>query len=97
MTTLMVTVIFLLADGTPAKTAIVSCLGVPVYNAGSDDAAQLDDGSPLILDSRGAMVVEAAPQTTLMCSAKAQGQTWTGALTLAKHTKTTRIYLKGSM
>jgi hypothetical protein len=96
MTTILATVIFLLADGTPAKTAIVSCLGVPVYNAGSDDAAQLEDGSPLILDSRGAMVIEAAPQTTLMCTAKAQGQTWMGSITLTKQTKTTRIRLKGS-
>jgi hypothetical protein len=96
MTSLLVTVIFLLADGTPAKTAYVSCLGVPVYNSGSDTPAQLAEGSPLILDSRAAMVIETEPNTTITCTAKAEGQRWAGAITFTKGMKTTRIRLKGT-
>jgi hypothetical protein len=96
MTTILATVIFLLADGTPAKTAIVSCLGVPVYHAGSDEVLSLDEGSPLLIDSRGAFIVEVMPNTTLTCTAKAHGQTWAGDLTFTKTTKKTRrIVLKG--
>jgi hypothetical protein len=94
MTSILATVIFLLADGTPAKTALVSCLGVPVYNAGSDTHESLEDGSPLVLDSRGAFIVEVEPPTTLLCKARAEGQQWTGAIMFTPHTKTQRFYLK---
>jgi hypothetical protein len=50
----------------------------------------------LLIDSRGAFIVEVMPNTTLTCTAKAHGQTWAGDLTFTKTTKKTRrIVLKG--
>lgn len=92
--TILVTVIWLLADGTPAKDATVFCSGVPILASGSDDRTLVED-APLAIDSRGAMIVIDVPKT-MTCVATQQGQIWRGPIELSRAKRVQRIYLKGT-
>lgn len=94
MTTVILSLIFLLADGTPAKHAIVSCPQIPTYLSGDDARTTIEDAT-LLIDSRGAtiLIMEPGPLT---CSARYQGQAWTGTLSITKGRNVIRVYLKES-
>lgn len=85
MTAILVTLIFLLADGSPAKLATVSCAGLAVFTAGDDASQPIAEGTPLILDSRGATIlsVERPPQT-IACWARFETQAWRDEIVLSK-------------
>lgn len=57
MAGILATLIFLLADGTPAKSADVRCLGLAVFESGSDIGQPMPEGSSLIVDARGAVII----------------------------------------
>ena len=94
ISTILVTVIWLLADGTPAKYATVFCQGVQILASGSDLGEVIED-APLMIDSRGAMVVIDVPKT-ITCVAHHQGQLWRGEIELSKAKKVQRFTLKGT-
>ena len=92
MSTLLVTVIFLLADGRPAKQAWVYCSGLVIALVGSDRGETIEN-APLMIDSRGALLINSEPKT-ITCSARQDGQVWRGPIVLSKAEKIQRIYLK---
>lgn len=87
----LLTVIFLLANGKPARDAWVYCDGVPIYQAGDDTHEILED-APLILDSRGAAIFELAPTAHVVCTARQDNQ-WV-RVTLDTKKKRQLVYLK---
>lgn len=95
-TSMLVTLIFLLADGAPAKDATVICSGVEVFAAGDDAQVQVDEGTPLIVDSRGAIQLIAKQPRTVTCNATFNSQRYSGQITLSRHGQVTKLYLKES-
>lgn len=93
MTTILVTLLFLLSDGTPAKDATVICAGVEVFTAGDDAQAPVDGSTPLIVDSRGAVLLQAKP-TTITCNARWNAWYFSGPIDLKTHGQVTRLYLE---
>lgn len=94
MTTILATLIFLLADGSPAKAAYVSCTGIDVFTAGDDAQVTIEEGSPLILDSRGAVQLITEQPRTIACHARQTDFVWQGDIRLARHGQITRLYLQ---
>ena len=94
VSTILVTVIWLLADGTPAKYATVFCHGVQIHASGSDERELVED-VPIAIDSRGAMHVIDVPKT-ITCVAHYEGQLWRGSIELSKAKRVQRLYLKGT-
>lgn len=80
MSNLLLTVIFLLADGSPAKKATVSCPTVLVSVIGSDRGELAEDGSAIVLDSRGAFILELPKPMPIACWAAYNTQRWGGFL-----------------
>lgn len=93
MNTILVTIFFLLADGTPAKDASVVCGNISVYLAGDDDRKPLE-GLELILDSRAAFIIEALPPITIDCVATFDGARFVGPIALKKHGDKVRVILR---
>lgn len=91
-TSVLVTLIFLLGDGRPARNADVRCVGVPIYAAGDDGQKLLDDGTSLIIDKRGAIILLVEP-TTITCDAKSGLYYWKGAIALEKHGQVKTIWM----
>lgn len=89
-TSILVTLLFVLADGRPAKNADVRCTGVPVYAAGDDEQKRRPDGTSLIVDRRGAVIVFLEPRT-ITCDAKFDVYHWTGPIALKRHGQVTTI------
>jgi hypothetical protein len=95
MTSLLVTVIFLLTDGAPARHAWVTCSGVAMFEAGNDfEANEAPDGARLLLDSRGAVVLIAPRPTTIDCHAMQDGAAFWGPVKLTKNGQVTKVVLK---
>ena len=92
--TLLVTLIFLLADGTPARQARVVCDGITVFLAGDDGSRKTHEGSPLILDSRAAVILQVASPMTIFCEANADTQVWRGSVALSRAAKVIRLSLE---
>lgn len=88
----LVTLIFLLADGTPARYARVSCPQIPMYLSGDDKASLITDAN-LLIDARGATIVTTEPGP-LSCTARQSGQTWAGDLEITEKTRVFRLTLK---
>ena len=63
---LLFTVLFLLADGSPASKAYVACDGLVTFEAGND--VEGPGGNVLIIDSRGATIVGAGK--AILCFAR---------------------------
>lgn len=76
---LLVIIIFLLADGSPAKKADVYCDGLRTYQAGDDKQTEVEE-APLILDSRGAIVFEVPEHSAYFCWANYKNQGWSAVL-----------------
>lgn len=93
MSTFLVTLIFLLANGAPAKQAIVTCEGLLVFVVGQDTDVETGEGWPIVLDSRGAAIVSMEKPTTITCRAFTDEQSWYGPIHLEKHGQVERIYL----
>lgn len=91
MTSILLTVIFLLADGSPAKDAVVSCPDVTVSAIGSDRGDLAPMGTPLVLDARGAFILEVPRPRQVSCWAAFNSQRWGGFLRMDQ--KVQRIYL----
>ena len=87
MTTLLITLIFLLADGTPAKYADIRCSGISVFIAGDDGSRHTGEGSPLIIDSRGAIVLNVQSPMTIGCEARQGAEAWRGNVALTRAQK----------
>lgn len=91
MINVLITVIFLLANGKPAKDAWVYCDGVQVYQAGDDSKEPIED-APLVLDSRGAVIFDIAPTANVICTARQDTQ-WV-RVTIDTKKKRQLVYLK---
>jgi hypothetical protein len=91
MINVLITVIFLLANGKPAKDAWVYCDGVSVYQAGDDSREAIED-APLVLDSRGAVIFDLAPTANVICTARQDTQ-WV-RVTIDTKKKRQLVYLK---
>lgn len=94
MTTILVTLIFLLSDGTPAKKAYVSCEGLALFEAGNDFETTVPEGAQLLLDSRGGSVVIAPADTKIHCWARQGDERWRGDIHLKKHGQVERMTLR---
>jgi hypothetical protein len=90
---LLVTVIFLLASGAPAKHARVTCEGVMTVEAGNDIETEAP-GAELIVDSRGAIVLGMKAPATITCTATFDTQRFSGPVVLARHGQVIRLSLK---
>jgi hypothetical protein len=92
---LLVTLIFLLASGAPAKHAIVTCDGVTAVEAGNDIETELSSSSAeLIVDSRGAVILGMKAPATIRCTATFETQRFSGPLTLMRHGQVIKLSLK---
>jgi hypothetical protein len=91
---LLVTVIFLLASGAPAKRAIVTCEGVATFEAGNDVEAVLSTGAVLIVDSRGAIALMVDAPRTITCTATFDTQRFHGPIVVKRSGQVTRVSLK---
>lgn len=92
MTSVLVTLIFLLANGAPAREAWVSCPQIPTYLSGDDTGALIHDAH-LLLDARGATILIMEPGT-LTCSARQGDQWWTGDIAVINGRNVIRVHLK---
>lgn len=96
MTSLIVTLIFVLADGSPAKRAFAFCQGIAMFEAGNDfEDNRAEEGSRILLDSRGATVVVADAPQTIRCWAIQEGQRFSGPVVLTRSGQVIRVQLKG--
>lgn len=91
MSSLLLTVIILLADGSPGKHATVGCPSVVVSAVGSDRGEAAPEGSPLVLDARGAFILNVPQPMPIACWAAYNTQRWGGFLRMDQ--KVQRIYL----
>ena len=88
----LVTLIFLLADGTPAGKADVACSGIATFTAGDDDGTP--GSNKLIVDSRGAIVLQVADPVAITCSVSKDAQAWAGDIRLSYQGQVVRISLR---
>jgi hypothetical protein len=95
VSSLLVTLVFLLADGTAARSAYVSCSGIAMFEAGNDfEDNAAPEGSRLLLDARGATVLIAPRPSTIDCWATQDGQRFSGAINLKRNGQVTAVRLK---
>jgi hypothetical protein len=91
---LLVTLIVLLADGSPGKYAYLSCPAIDVARVGSDTGELMPRGTSIALDSRGAAIVQSQHPTTLTCHAVYADQMFSGPVNLTREQKIVRIKLE---
>lgn len=94
MTALLVTLIVLLADGSPGKHAWLSCPELTVARIGSDGGELAEKGSALVLDSRGACIIQAPAPVSIACEAYYGTQRWVGRVALTRERKVVTIGLE---
>jgi hypothetical protein len=90
---LLVTVIFLLSSGAPATKASVTCDGLLGFVAGDDTRKAITEFE-LLLDKRGAAIMETKPKT-ITCFAAQDGEVWAGTIALTHGVRIVRVQLKG--
>ena len=93
MTAILTTLIFLLADGSAAKHAVVRCFGMTFFEAGVDGPNTSPEGSRLVLDSRGATVLIVPEPRSIDCIASHDTQTFSGSIKLTNKA-VERVWLK---
>lgn len=94
-TAFLVSLIFLYSDGTPAKDASVICGPLQSYTFGIDEEqvpGPLTRVS-LLLDARGAAIVNATVPFALNCDAAGRDEVWTGSIALAPNQKVIALTL----
>lgn len=91
--TILVTLVFLLADGRPAKNAAVTCQGLPVFLGGDDAHKLIDPGAYLLIDKRGALILDVEPKT-ITCEAKSDVYYWKGPIHLKRHGQVEQIWME---
>jgi hypothetical protein len=91
---LLVTLIVLLADGSPGKHAYLSCPAIDVARVGSDTGELVAPGSSIALDSRGAAILQSAAPRTVTCHAVYADQMFSGPVNLTREQKIVRIKLE---
>lgn len=89
---MLITIIFVLSTGAPAKNAAVTCDGVSTYVAGDDGQVPIA-GAELVLDTRGALIISGQPGT-IACYAYDDGYLWMGSIVMKKHGQRVRIVLR---
>lgn len=91
----LITLIFVLASGAPAKKAYVYCDGYPVYKAGDEsEDRQLTLGGYFVLDSRGAVILTASPGSSYYCHADFENQHWEGSIKFDKDREKKYVWLE---
>ena len=95
MSAVMVTLIFLLASGAPAKSAYVTCEGLSLFLAGEDGNKAASEGSRLLLDKRGATIVIGDKGQKLTCFARYAGESAWQDITLRRTGVVEIVQLKG--
>jgi hypothetical protein len=93
--TFLVTLIFLLSDGTPVNKGVVHCDGINLINAYEEDQPISEAGTALQLDSRGGSLMTVWSPTTIICALHYRGEWWRGAISLSKHGQVEIRYLWG--
>jgi hypothetical protein len=91
---LLVTLIFLLASGAPAKRAMVTCGGIATFEAGNDFEMEHASGGALVVDSRGAVAVMVDAPVTITCTATFGTERFHGPIVIRKSGQVTRLSLK---
>lgn len=94
--TSLITVIFLLSTGAPAKQARVICPDMTLFVAGEDAATRVS-GLQLQLDSRGGTVIEGSLGGVYFCEATQENEYWSGTVNFMKHGKVFKFTLQPTL
>jgi hypothetical protein len=91
--TFLVTLVFLLSDGSPVNKGIAHCDGINLINAYEGDQPVSEAGTAIQLDARGGSVMTVYQPTTITCAVHFRGEWWRGVISLTKHGQVERRYL----
>jgi hypothetical protein len=90
---ILVTILILMSDGSPASKSFFQCFGIVGAVGGDDNGAELPD-PVLFVDSRGAVIMADYGPATIQCQARHKGESWRGSIAIDRDRQVIRVYLK---
>lgn len=94
MTDLLVTLLLLLSDGSPASKAFIQCTGIRGMIEGSDEGATYEN--PIfVVDSRGAVIFTIAEPITINCTVRKDEERYVGDIKIGPE-KVVKVYLSSA-
>lgn len=94
MSSLLVTIVLLLADGSPGKKVWFACPEIAVAKIGSDSGEVAARGTWLVLDARGACVINVPAPMSIYCEGYYDTQEFKGRIALTREHKVVTVALK---